>query len=284
VIAWFGTGLLGAGFVRALRRRDEDVTVWNRSPEKARALEADGARVAADPAAAARGASRIHLTLSDDGAVDEVLERARDGFAPGVVIIDHSTTSATGTKERVARWDAGGIPFLHAPVFMGPQNALESSGTMLASGDRDRFEQLRAELQRMTGKVVYLGADVGRAAAFKLMGNLFLTFVTVGLTDLLALAKALGVHPREAASLFEFFNPGAAIPARAARLIEADYEHPSWELTMARKDVQLMVDEGNRGGVDLLALPAIAAKMDDLIARGYGASDWTVIAKDALAG
>jgi len=283
VIAWFGTGLLGAGFVRALRRRGEDVTVWNRTPEKARALEADGARVATDPAAAARGASRIHLTLSDDGAVDEVLERARDGFAPGVVIVDHTTTSATGTKERVARWDAGGIPFLHAPVFMGPQNALESSGTMLASGDRDRFEQLRPELEAMTGKVVYLGPDVARAAAFKLMGNLFLTFVTVGLTDLLALAKALGVPPQEAASLFEFFNPGAAIPARAARLIEADFEHPSWELTMARKDVRLMVDEGNRAGVDLLALPAIAAKMDDLIARGYGASDWTVIAKDALA-
>ena len=282
MIAWFGTGLLGAGFVGALRRRGEDVRVWNRTPEKARALESVGAQVAADPADAARGANRIHLTLSDDDAVDDVLERARDGFAPGVVIVDHTTTSASGTAERVARWDARGIPFMHAPVFMGPQNALESSGTMLASGERDRFERLRPELEPMTGKLVYLGPHVDRAAAFKLMGNLFLTFVTAGLTDLLALEKALGVATHEAASLFDFFNPGAAIPARAARLIEGDFENASWELTMARKDARLMNDEAHRAGIALIALPAIAAKMDELIGRGYGSNDWTVIAKDAL--
>lgn len=283
MIAWFGTGLLGAGFVRALRRRGADVAVWNRTSEKARALEADGARVADDPAAAARGASRIHLTLSDDGAVDEVLERARDGFTGGVVIVDHTTTSATGTAERVARWDARGIPFLHAPVFMGPQNALESSGVMLASGERERFERLRGELETMTGKVVYLGPHVDRAAAFKLMGNLFLTFLTAGLSDLFALAKALGVPPQEAASLFDFFNPGAATAARAERLIEGDFDHPSWELGMARKDVRLMLEEAHRAGITLAALPAIAAKMDEMIGRGCGASDWTVIAQDALA-
>ncbi len=283
MIAWFGTGLLGAEFVRALRRRGDDVTVWNRTPEKARALEADGAHVAADPAEAARGANRIHVSLSDDAAVDDVLERARDGFGPGVTIVDHTTTSATGTAGRVARWDARGIPFLHAPVFMGPQNARESTGTMLASGDRARYEQLRPVLETMTGKVIYLGPDVERAAAFKLLGNLFLTFITAGITDLLALAKALGVGAEEAASLFDFFNPGTSMQARAARLIEADFDHPSWELAMARKDVRLMLEEAHRAGIALVALPAIAAKMDDLIERGYGASDWTVFAKDALA-
>ncbi|MDQ2908431.1 MAG: NAD(P)-binding domain-containing protein [Candidatus Eremiobacteraeota bacterium] len=283
MIAWFGTGLLGAGFVRAMRRRGEAVAVWNRTPQKARALEADGARVAADPAAAARDASRIHLTLSDDGAVDEVLERAREGFAAGVTIVDHTTTSASGAAQRVARWDARGIPFLHAPVFMGPQNALESSGVMLASGERERFERLRPALEPMTGRVVYLGPHVERAAAFKLMGNLFLTFLTAGISDLFALAKALDIPAQEAASLFDFFNPGAAVPARAARMIEGDFDHPSWELTMARKDARLMLDEAQRAGVSLDALPAIAAKMDEMIERGYGASDWTVIAKDALA-
>ncbi|MBC5800541.1 MAG: NAD(P)-dependent oxidoreductase [Candidatus Eremiobacteraeota bacterium] len=282
MIAWFGTGLLGAGFVRALRRRGEDVRVWNRTPQKARSLQADGAQVAADPADAACGAKRIHLTLSDDDAVDDVLERARAGFACDVAIVDHTTTSASGAAERVARWDARGIPFLHAPVFMGPQNALESSGTMLASGARDRFDALRPALEPMTGQLLYLGAQPNRAAAFKLMGNLFLTFVTAGLTDVLALAKALGLAPHEAVSLFDFFNPGAVIPARAARLIGGDFDHPSWELTMARKDVRLMLDEAQRAGSDLVALPAIAAKMDELIERGYGASDWTVMAKDAL--
>ena len=72
-IAFFGTGLLGSGFVRALRRRGETVHVWNRSPEKAKALEEHGARAFTDPAEAAKGASRVHLTLSDDVSVDEVL-------------------------------------------------------------------------------------------------------------------------------------------------------------------------------------------------------------------
>jgi 3-hydroxyisobutyrate dehydrogenase len=111
VIAFLGMGLLGSGFVRAYRRRGEDVHVWNRTADKARALEADGARAFAEPAQAAEGAARIHLTLSDDAAVDEVLERARPGFAPGVVIVDHSTTSPTGTRARAERWAARGVDF-----------------------------------------------------------------------------------------------------------------------------------------------------------------------------
>src|SRR5580704_14885613 len=128
MIAFLGMGLLGSNFVRAYRRRGEDVRVWNRSPAKAIALEAEGARAFSDPAEAARGAARVHLTLSDDAAVDEVLERARPGLEPGVLLVDHTTTSPAGTRARVERWKERGVEFKHAPVFMGPQNALESTG------------------------------------------------------------------------------------------------------------------------------------------------------------
>src|SRR5262245_8220390 len=117
MIAFFGTGLLGAGFVRAALRRGEQVQVWNRSHEKAKALEADGAKAFEQPADAARAATRIHVVLSDDAAVDDVLERARKGFAAGVTIVDHTTTSPRGTSERAARWASRGIAFQHAPVF-----------------------------------------------------------------------------------------------------------------------------------------------------------------------
>src|SRR5215470_19950563 len=96
MIAFFGMGLLGSNFVRALRRRGEDVQVWNRTYERAAALEAEGARAFRDPAEAARGAARVHLTLPDDAVVDEVLERTRPGFAGDVVLVDHSTTSTAG--------------------------------------------------------------------------------------------------------------------------------------------------------------------------------------------
>ncbi len=282
MIAFFGMGMLGSGFVRALRRRGEEVQVWNRTHGKAQALEADGARAFAGPEEAARGAERIHLSLSDDASVDDVLELARPGLSPGVVIVDHSTTSASGTAERAKRWGERGMPFLHAPVFMGPQNALESTGLMLVSGDPARVEALSPALTAMTGKLANLGPRPDAAAAFKLMGNLFLMFLTTGLADMLALAKALDVSPADASKLFDMFNPGVTIGARMKRITDAKFDEPSWELSMARKDARIMLDEAARASVPLAVLPAIAARMDAVIAEGHGGHDWTVLAKDSL--
>ncbi|HKP56159.1 MAG TPA: NAD(P)-dependent oxidoreductase [Polyangiales bacterium] len=282
MIAFLGMGLLGANFVRALRERGEAVQVWNRSANKARALSDVGAVAFEDPADAVRGATRIHLTLSDDDAVDSVLERARPGFGKDVIIVDHTTTSPTGTRARAQRWAERGVAFQHAPVFMAPQNALEATGVMLASGVRARFDRLEPELSRMTGKLVYLGEEPDRAAAFKLLGNSFLMFMTAGFADFFALAKATGVSAKDAAGLFQFFNPAVTLPARVARVMSADFGNPSWELQMARKDARLMLEEAARGGVQLCALPAIAQTMDRYLERGHAHDDWTVIAKDSL--
>jgi 3-hydroxyisobutyrate dehydrogenase len=282
VIAFLGTGLLGSNYVRAMRRRGLDVQVWNRTPAKARALEADGARAFDDPAAAVRGASIVHLTLSDDAAVDDVLERARPGLGPDAVIVDHTTTSPSGTAARAARWAERGVPFQHAPVFMGPQNALEATGIMLASGKQALFDALSPELSKMTGKLVYLGPEPDRAAAFKLFGNLFLMSMTAGIADVLTLAKAVGIKPAEAATLFDVFNPAASMGPRVKRILEGDYAHPSWELSMARKDARLMLEAAEKGGMNLTLVPAIAQVMDRWIERGHAQDDWTIIAKDAL--
>ena len=95
MIAFLGTGLLGSNFTRALLKKGEQVHVWNRTFEKAKDLEVYGAKAFDQVAEAVKNADRIHLTLSDDQAVDEVLENASAGFKPGVVIIDHTTTSAS---------------------------------------------------------------------------------------------------------------------------------------------------------------------------------------------
>ncbi len=230
MIAFLGTGLLGSNFVRAMRRRGLDVNVWNRTAPKARALEPVGARAFDEPAAAVRGATVVHVALSDDAAVDEVLERARPGLGRDAIIVDHTTTSPSGAAARVASWAERGIAFQHAPVFMGPQNALDATGIMLASGDRARFDALSPELSKMTGKLVYLGPQPERAAAFKLFGNLFLMSMTAGIADVLTLAKALGIKAEEAATLFDVFNPGASMGPRVKRILEGDHAHPSWEL------------------------------------------------------
>jgi 3-hydroxyisobutyrate dehydrogenase len=198
------------------------------------------------------------------------------------MIVDHTTTTASGAAARIGRWSSRGIAFVHAPVFMGPQNALEATGLMLVSGDRELVARARPHLELMTGKLVDLGERPDAAAAFKLLGNLFLMFFTSGLAEVFTLARAMGVEPSTAATLFQHFNPGLTISARIDRMLGADWAKPSWELATARKDARLMFEEANRGACPLTMLPAIAARMDALIAAGHGKDDWTVLAKDAL--
>jgi len=278
-IAFFGTGLMGSGFVRRLRATGHEVNVWNRSAAKARALEAHGARAFDDPAAALAGAARIHVALSDDASVDAVLEPIAAAIPKGTWIVDHTTTAVTPTAERVARWNSRGHTFVHAPVFMGPANALEGTGLMLVSGEKSRHDALLADLQQMTGNVVYLGEAPERAAAFKLFGNLTLIGIMGVLGDVNRLAHAVGITTGEAFSLFKHFNPGQTLPARAARIESGDVNLPSFEVSMARKDVRLMIEEARRGGVELFVMPGVAAMFDAAIARGEGALDAVAAAR-----
>lgn len=282
MVAYLGTGLLGSNFVRAMLQKGVQVQVWNRTAEKATALEQYGAKAFANPAEALKGANRLHLTLSDDAAVDEILELAKPGFEPGLIIIDHTTTSAAGAAKRSQLWKELGFEYLHAPVFMGPQNALESTGTMMASGNKALFEKVEKELSQMTGKLVYLGERPDKAAGVKLLGNLFLISLTGGISDTLALAKALDISGSEVLSLFDFFNPGAMVSARTKSILSAHFDQPSWELNMARKDTRLMMEEAQRAGASLVTTPAIAKEMDKWIEKGNGKKNWTIIAKDNL--
>jgi len=282
MIAYLGTGLLGGNFVKALLRNGQQVNVWNRTAAKADSLEEFGANAFVNVAEAVNGAERIHLTLTDDAAVDEVLEKASAGFSEGVMIIDHTTTSIEGAARRTKYWKDKGYSYLHAPVFMGPQNAHDSTGFMLVSGDPELISKVEPALAMMTGKVLHFGTEPNRAAGIKLLGNSFLLFITAGLSDTLSLAKAMGIPASDFVSLFQSWNPGAMTPARLDRMLAADYDNPSWELSMSRKDARLMMEEAEKGHRTLAVLPAIATEMDRWIAQGQGNKDWSVIAKDNL--
>ena len=280
--AFIGMGHLGSNFVRAMLKRGEQVQVWNRTASKAKALETFGAKAFDNVADAVRGANRIHLTLKEDDSVNEILKDASAGFEPGVIIIDHTTTSADGAAERTEYWKNKGYTYLHAPVFMGPQNALESTGYMLVSGDPEVVSKLEPELAKMTGKVLNFGTDTNKAAGIKLLGNLFLIAMTGGVADMLSLAKTLSIPTSDLFKLFDTWNPAGALPGRIKKMTSNTFGEPSWELNMARKDAGLMIAAAEQGGMPLAAIPAIAAEMDRWIAKGHGHDDWTVIGKDAV--
>jgi 3-hydroxyisobutyrate dehydrogenase len=147
------------------------------------------------------------------------------------------------------------------------------------SGEASRHEALLPALKAMTGQVVYLGEEPQRAAAFKLFGNLTLIGISGVLADVNRLAHAVGISTEEAFSLFQHFNPGQTLPARAARIATGDLTKPSFELNMARKDVRLMIEEAQRGGMELTIMSAVAARMDAAIARGDGALDAAIYAR-----
>ncbi|MFY0255084.1 NAD(P)-dependent oxidoreductase [Chitinophaga sp. 30R24] len=282
MIAFLGMGLLGANFVKALLKKGAQVQVWNRTAAKASALEAAGAKAFSEVADAVKGANFVHLTLKDDQTVDEVLAAAAPGLKPGAIIIDHTTTSADGAVQRTQAWKERGFTYLHAPVFMGPQNALESTGYMLISGNQEVIKAVEPALAQMTGKVINFGDTTGKAAGMKLLGNSFLVGLTASLSDTLSLAKALDIPASDISALFEVWNPGAGIPARLQRFIGGNFSQPSWELSMARKDTRLFIEAAEKGGTHLAILPAIAEEMDKWIAKGHGNDDWMVIGKDSL--
>ena len=280
--AFLGMGLLGSNFVKAMRKKGDEIQVWNRTASRAQALESEGAKAFENVVDAVKGANIVHITLRDDESVDEVLKNAAAGLKPGALIVDHTTTSVEGAIARTKEWKAKGFTYLHAPVFMGPPNALESTGYMLVSGDQDVIRKAEPELSKMTGKLLNLGATEGKAAGMKLCGNLFLQVMTVGISDMLALAKGLGISGTDVQGLFSEWNPAAAMPARLKRILSGNFEQPSWELVMARKDSGLMMTEAEKHNAHLAAIPAIAAEMDKWIEKGYGSQDWSVIAKDNI--
>lgn len=278
-VAFIGTGLLGSAMVEGMLKRGDSVTVWNRTEAKARALEAFGATVAGSAAEAVAGAERVHMTLPDDAVVDRIIEQIATRLAAGATVIDHSTTSPGGAKARIEHAAGAGRKFLHAPVFMSPQMVRDGVGIMLVSGPRTVFDAVRDSLSKMTGDVWYLGEQGGLAASYKLFGNSMLFVIAGGITDVFAMAKGLGISPTDALGVFSKFQPGGVIKSRGDKMARADFS-ATFELTMARKDLRLMIEAA--GSQPLTVLPGIAKRMDEAIAKGHGQDDLGAIAAEVV--
>lgn len=278
-IAFLGTGLLGGAFAEAAAQRGDTVTAWNRSPDKVHALKPFGVIAATSPAEAVRGASRVHLVLKDDAVVDAVLAAARAGLAPQAVILDHTTTLPALTAARSERLNAQGLKYLHCPVFMGPAAARNAQGSMMVAGPEILFESVKAELAKMTARLEYFGERADLAAVNKLFGNAMIIGVAALLADVLTMAQASDVSPEDAIKLFRLFDLNSTVAVRGANMAKGNF-NPSFELAMARKDVQLMLETA--GDRPLAVLPLVAARMDQLIALGHGAEDASVLGIDAV--
>lgn len=279
MLVFIGTGYLGSSFIKAFLKRDTGVIAWNRTYEKAIDLEKFGAKVCENIVDAVIESDRIHIALKDDRSVDEVLSVAIQYLKPSTTIFDHTTTSVMGVKNRTAYFDSIGINYMHAPVFMSPDNALNGTGKMLLSGNQDIINKWLPELSKMTGEVLNYGPEIGKAAAIKLIRNYYVIGMNAVLFEALNLAKGLNIEPDIIAGLFNNWNPGLVLPNRINKISNQDFDNVAWDLEMARKDVQLMLNESTNSGINPNILSIVAKIMDKHISNGNGDKDWTIISQ-----
>ncbi len=273
-IAILGMGLMGAGLAEAALARGETVTVWNRTRGKTEPLAKLGAHVADTPGDAVHGATRVHLFMHADAAVDIVLGDILASVEADAVVIDHTTTSPERTADRAEMLDTAGIAFLHVPVFMSPANCRHGTGLMVAAGSQAVFTKVEAELRKMTGDVWYLGERPDLAACYKLFGNAMLLGVAGLLGDVYTMARANKIDPLQAHELFNKLDVGGAVKVRGLKMARNDFT-PSFQLETARKDIALMVEAAQPH--ELALLPGLAARMDVGLAKGLQHADFGII-------
>jgi 3-hydroxyisobutyrate dehydrogenase len=149
---------------------------------------------------------------------------------------------------------------------------------MLISGNQELIQQIEPELSKMTGKLWNLGEQPDKAAAIKLLGNLFHISMTGGIADMLTLAASLNISPADLGPLVELLNPSAIAQARLRKVASNTFDKASWELSMSRKDARLMIEQASSVNKKLPVISAVAQKMDEYLEKGYAKKDWTIIA------
>jgi 3-hydroxyisobutyrate dehydrogenase len=277
--------MMGAAMATRLREAGHEVRAWNRSPEKTKAWAAGGGVACESPEVAAQGASEAHLMVADDAAVEAIIFGPHGlvvGLKPQSLVVDHSTVSVAGTKDRASRLTrgSGSFRYLHGPVFAGPPQVAKGDGLMLIGGDEKTYAEAQVTLYQILAKHFVIGEKPEDAAAFKLMGNSMLVSINEGLAEFFAIATASGISPQRAFSLFESFDSTGTIARRGPRMVAGDYKPPTFTLSMAHKDVLLMLQAADNRSVP--ALKIIQEKMQRLISQGYGDLDMSALAADVI--
>jgi 3-hydroxyisobutyrate dehydrogenase len=268
-------GTMGRGLAANIARAGLSVRAWNRSPEKAEPLAAEGAEVCASPAEAADGADVVLTMLTDADAVLEVAEPALAEAGPDAVWLQMSTIGIDGTDRCAAVAEKYGVAFADAPVLGTKQPAEQGELIVLASGPegiRDRVQPIFDAVGRRT---LWVG-EAGAGSRLKLVTNAWIVSLVEGTAEMLALAEGLGLDPAlalDAVSGGPLDLPYLQLKAHA--MIERDFE-PSFKLALAAKDAGLAGDAAQAAGLDLPALRAIRERFEQA-AREHGDEDLSAV-------
>jgi len=272
-VAIIGTGKMGGAMARRLKSQGHELTLWNRTRERAEALGVG--RVAETPAEAARDAEVVISMLTDADAVRTAYLGGEGAVkaAKGQVFVEMSTAGPDVSAEIVPKLNKAGAQFVEAPVI-GSVPAVEAGSLIvLAAGSEAAIEQARPVLQAL-GEVRHVG-ELGSAAALKLVANSMLAGVTALAAELQSAGKGAGLDADDVFWAISRIAP--VLSMRKAGLVEHRYEPVLFALRDAVKDLGLAL-EVYRRNASTTPLTQKTKELYERAAKSVGDLDMSAIA------
>jgi 3-hydroxyisobutyrate dehydrogenase-like beta-hydroxyacid dehydrogenase len=275
-IAFLGLGQMGTPMARRLLRTGHQVTVWNRTRERAETLASDGAAVAGSPAEAGAGVEFAITMLATPEVLQDVV-LGENGLAkalgPGQVYIDMSTVGPDSVGS-IARQLPDAVAVVDAPVRGSVPQAIEGRLEVFVGASDEDFERVRPILESF-GSVAHVGGP-GAGAAMKLVANLALGASIAAVGEGLALAESLGLGRAPVLDMLEGSPLGPTVRAKRS-YIESGHYAPSFKLRHAAKDLRLVVETATRANRDLKVSTAARAWLDAAAQTGAADLDYSAV-------
>jgi 3-hydroxyisobutyrate dehydrogenase/2-hydroxy-3-oxopropionate reductase len=275
-IAVLGTGAMGSRIARRLLDAGHDVTVWNRTAERALPLVEAGASATSTPAEATRASEGVITMVADDAAlraVTEGPEGVASGASAGTTVIEMSTVGPAAIA-RLAERLPDGARLLDAPV-LGSLAEVEAGTLRIFVGGADEDVARWTPLLAQLGHPMHVG-PVGAGAAAKLVANSTLVGVIGVLGEALALADGVGLPREVALDVLATTGLGAQVERRRAVIESGEYP-PRFALSLARKDADLIAAAAADGEVDIRVLEAARSWLSEADTAGWGHRDYAAV-------
>ncbi|GHB09200.1 NAD(P)-dependent oxidoreductase [Modicisalibacter luteus] len=269
-----GTGIMGAPMAVRLARAGYTVKAWNRSRDKAAALEADGVSVCDEPAQAGRDADVVIIMLSSGQVCDDILfgdAALLDAMRAGSTLIVMSSIPVETARRQAAEAQMRGVRYLDAPVSGGEKGAIDGTLAIMAGGDKATFDDVCAVLAHL-GNPVHVGpagsGELAKLANQMIVGN---TIATVA--EALLLAERGGADPakvREA--LLGGFADSTILRAHGQRMLDGDFQ-PGGPAKWQYKDTSTAVALMASMDLDLPVTRLVDALFQAMVEHGDGDLD-----------
>ncbi len=271
---------MGAPLANNLRKSGHTVTVWNRTAAKAEPLVRKGARQALTARACATGQDLVFLCVSDEKAVDAVLEGpdgALAGLRAGDVLIDTSTAGTRSARSVEARVNAKNATFLCAPLLGSRAAAEKAQLTVVVGGPAAARERARPAIHALSARIIELG-DATQAALMKLVVNAVGGAMMAGFGEALALGASGGLEPSkivETVQASSFHSPFYLM--KGEQILQKDWA-ARFAISLAEKDQRLAQEAAEEQRAKLPVNSAVRRLLVDAIESGRGDKDLCAVA------